>query len=215
MEQNFQTSFIPKKPMIEQRAVEKRPIGLFLVIAISFFLVMVLVSAGAYFYRDYLTKSIVQMENDLTKAKGRFEPAEISKLKLLDKRLNASGDILSKHIAISPIFEALNALTMKTIRYTKFSYDLTNIKIIVKMSGQAVGYRSIALQADLFTKNKNLIDPVFSNLSLDDKGNVLFDLVFSVDPSFVDYQQVLKTGENSSPTPGSSVDNTINPGTIN
>ena len=50
----------------------------------------------------------------------------------------------------------------------------------------------LALQSDLFTQNKNLIDPVFSNLALDDRGNVVFDLEFSVDPSFVDYKQVLQ-----------------------
>jgi hypothetical protein len=59
------------------------------------------------------------------------------------------------------------------------------------MSGQAIGYRSIALQADLFTKNKNLIDPVFSNLSLNEKGNVIFDLEFYVDPNFINYKQTL------------------------
>ena len=63
------------------------------------------------------------------------------------------------------------------------------------MSGAAVGYRSIALQADLFSQNKNIIDPSFSNLSLDEKGNVLFDLEFGVDSSFVNYQQVEKTTE--------------------
>ena len=59
------------------------------------------------------------------------------------------------------------------------------------MSGVAIGYRSIALQSDLFAKNKNLIDPVFSNLTLDNSGNVVFDLEFSVDPNFVNYQQAL------------------------
>jgi len=193
MDQNFQTSFIPKKPMIEQTIVAKRPIGLLLIISISIFLTIILVSVGVYFYKDFLTKSVIKMESDLNLAKNRFEPSKISQLKTLDKRLRSGNEILSKHIVISPIFEALQILTMKTLRYTKFSYDLTGNKITVKMSGQAIGYRSIALQADLFKKNKNLIDPSFSNLSLDDKGNVLFDLIFSVDPSFVDHKQVLKT----------------------
>jgi hypothetical protein len=88
---------------------------------------------------------------------------------------------------------------MKTVRYTKFSYVLGTDKkaqIIIQMSGQAVDYRSVALQSDLFnTKDeaKNFINPVFSNLTLDDKGNVLFDLQFSVDPSFVNYKQTLLT----------------------
>ena len=139
------------------------------------------------------------MINNLNLAKNRFEPSKITELQVLDKRLRASSEILSHHVAITPIFEALAAITMKTVRYTKFSYDLeTNkdVKVVVKMSGLAVGYRSIALQSDIFTtkdEGKNFIDPVFSNLTLDDKGNVLFDLEFSVDPRFINYQQMLLT----------------------
>jgi hypothetical protein len=82
---------------------------------------------------------------------------------------------------------------MKTVRYTKFSYEVTEKgEINIKMNGQALGYRYIALQSDLFSEEKNLINPVFSNLTLDDKSNVNFDLSFSVDPSLVDYEEKLQ-----------------------
>jgi len=194
MEQNFQTSFIPKKPILEERAVASRPIGLLVIVSIFILFAVLLASGGLYFYKGILTKNITKMEGDLNLAKNRFEPSKINQLQVLDKRLEASNTILSKHVAVSPIFQALQTLTMKTVRYTKFSYSLgteKDPKIMVKMSGQAVGYRSIALQSDLFKKNKYLLDPAFSNLSLDEKGSVLFDLEFSVDPSFVDYKQML------------------------
>ena len=195
MEQNFQTSFIPKKPVIETMPTEKRPMSVLLIISILLFLTMVLVSAGAYFYKGVLTSSITKMQNDLNLAKNRFEPSEITKLSLLDKRLQFSSEILSKHIAIHPIFDLLEANTLKTIMYKDFNYaidDKTN-NVSVKISGQGEGYRAIALQAEMFSKNKNLIDPVFSNLSLDDKGNVSFDLLFDVDSNFLNYKQVIKT----------------------
>ena len=195
MEQNFQTSFIPKKPILEERAVSTRPVGLLTIISIFIFFTVVIASGGLYFYKGVLEKNIVKMKNDLKIASNRFEPQKIQQLQTLDKRLHSSNEILSKHLAISPIFKALQDITMKTVRYTKFSYDLgtdKNPKINIKMSGIAVGYRSVALQADLFAKNKNLIDPVFSNLTLDDKtSNVLFDLDFSVAPDFVDYKKML------------------------
>lgn len=203
MEPNFQTSFIPKKPMVQEHATTRRSVGFLTVIAIFILFTVLLATGGLYFYQITLKKSITKMEADLNIAKNRFEPAKITELQLLDKRLRASTEILSKHVAVTPIFEALSAITMKTVRYTKFSYDLGAGKdaknansVNIKMSGQAVGYRSIALQSDLFTtrdEGKNFIDPVFSNLSLDDKGNVLFDLEFSVDPSFVDYKHMLET----------------------
>jgi hypothetical protein len=204
MEQNFQTSFIPKKPMVEEKITTRRSMGILVIISIFIFLTMVLVSGGAYFYKGVLTKNITKMKSDLELAKNRFEPSKIAQMKTLDKRLEASNEILSKHIIISPIFQALQEITLKTIRYTDFSYAFTgegNNKILVKMKGQGIGYRSIALQADLFTENKNFIDPVFSGLTLDSKGNVIFDLEFFVDPSFVDYKQTLKTSSEDTNLP--------------
>ena len=196
MEPNFQTSFIPKKPMVQERASATRSVGFLIVISIFILFTILLATVALYFYKGIITKNIMQMEKNLNLAKNRFEPSKITELQVLDKRLKASSEILSKHIAITPVFQALQSLTMKTVRYTKFNYDFgteKNAKVIIKMSGLAIGYRSIALQSDLFAKNKNLIDPVFSNLALDDKGNVLFDLEFSVDPSFVDYKVMLLT----------------------
>jgi hypothetical protein len=215
MEQNFQTSFIPKKPMIPERVVSSRPVSLLTIVAIFIFFTMILATGGLYFYGQIQKKNIAQMENDLTLATQRFEPTKILELQSLDKRLNAANEVLSNHIAISPIFEALQAITLKTISYTNFSYSFgndntssndTNSNISIKMSGVAEGYTPIALQSDLFATNKNLIDPVFSNLSLDDKGNVTFDLNFSVDRDFVNYEKVLKAASDASTSDTSTTD---------
>jgi hypothetical protein len=194
MEPNFQTSFIPKKPMVAERAVSRRSVGIFAVISIFILFTVLLVSLALFFYKGVLTKNIADMLNQLNVAKNRFEPSKITELQVLDKRLQASTEILGKHIAVTPIFQALADITMKTVRFTNFSYDLgtdKDAKVTIKMNGLAVGYRSVALQSDLFAQNKNFINPVFSNLTLDDKGNVIFDLEFSVDPSFVNYKQML------------------------
>ncbi|MFA6520555.1 MAG: hypothetical protein WCT44_03040 [Candidatus Paceibacterota bacterium] len=196
MEQNFQTSFIPKKPIIPERVSSSQPIGLLFIIALLILFVVLLSTGGLYFYKGIVAKNISGMENTLNLAQGRFEPSKIADLQVLDKRLRAANEILSKHISISPVFDALQKITLKTVRYTKFSYDLgteKNSKISIKMSGQAIGYRYVALQADLFAQNKNLIDPVFSNLTLDNSGNVIFDLEFSVEPSFVNYKHTIAT----------------------
>ena len=169
MEPNFQTSFIPKKPMVKEHETASRPIGLLTILSIFVLFTVLIVSGGLYFYKGIVAKNIKQMEDTLALAKNRFEPSKITELQVLDKRLNASTAILSKHVAISPIFQALQAITMKTVRYTKFTYDYAGgpaDKISVKMSGVAVGYSFLALQSDLFATNKNFIDPVFSNLSV-------------------------------------------------
>ena len=194
MDQNFQTSFIPKKPIVKDRISTTRPVGIFFVASIFILLVVLLATGGLYFYKGVLNKNIVDMQNSLTLAQNRFEPSKIAELQVLDKRLRAATQILSQHVAITPIFTVLESSTLKTVRYTKFSYTLgtgQSPTVDVQMSGVAIGYRSVALQSDLLATNKSFINPVFSNLTLDNTGNVLFDLEFSVDPNFVNYKQVL------------------------
>lgn len=194
MEQNFQTSFIPQKPIIKENVVSSRSVNIFLIISIFVLFTVLIGTGGLYFYKGIVAKKITNLENSLNLAKNRFEPSKITQLQTLDNRLKASSEILAKHLTIVPIFKALEQLTMKTVRFTKFSYSLgtedsTNIK--VSMSGVAIGYRSIALQSDLFAKNKNLIDPVFSNLTLDTSGNVIFNLNFFVSSDFLNYKKTL------------------------
>ncbi|HYD90955.1 MAG TPA: hypothetical protein VEA37_05640 [Flavobacterium sp.] len=195
MEPSFQTSFIPKKPIIEHRTSAPRTISFFFIIAVFVLFTVIVATAGLYLYKGVLGKKLVQMDSNLTLAKNRFEPSKVTELQTLDKRLRSSNEILSKHVAITPIFEALGALTLPTVRYTKFDYHINEDGVmLVNMSGQAVGYRSVALQSDLFSTKeeaRNFINPVFSNLTLDNSGNVLFDLEFSVDPSFVNYKHTL------------------------
>jgi hypothetical protein len=202
MDKDFQTSFIPKKPMIEKRANASQPMGLFSIVALFVLFSVLILTGGFYFYKGTLAKDLEKKKNDLALSKGRFEEAKISELQLLGKRLKASNDVLSKHISVSPIFSALQAITMKSVRYTKFDYtrEEANGKFLVKLSGQSTGYRSIALQSDLFTeKAKYFIDPVFSNLTLDDKGNVNFELTFYVDPNLVNYKKNIVPQDLTSP----------------
>lgn len=194
MDQNFQTSFIPKKPIIKERVASTQSVGILLVAAIFILFTVLLATGGFYFYKGVLSKNITDMKNTLVLAQNRFELSKIAELQVLNKRLSAATEILSKHLALTPIFAGLETITMKTVRYTKFSYVVGTEKtpsIKIKMSGVATGYRSVALQSDLFGASKNFFNPIFSNLTLDASGNVLFDLDFSVDPSFVNYKQTL------------------------
>ena len=210
MDKDFQTSFIPKKPVTQSRI----PIGAsssFLNIVTMFIFLAVLISTAILFlYYKSIERNISQMQNDLVLSKERFNPAQIQSFQVLDKRLKSSTDILNQHIVITPIFQTLQELTMKSIQYTKFDYTLGTPEqpdILVKMSGVANDYRSVALQSELYAKNKNLIDPVFTKLSLDDSGKVMFDLDFSVDPKFLNYKSNFIATKNMNSTVTTSSNN--------
>ncbi len=192
----FQTSFIPKKALTEERPVRTRPVSLFLFLATIIFVASVASAGFVYFTEAGLKRGVAGMRSDLDAAAAAFESDFIADLQELDRRIASSKKILENHISISPIFESLQTLTLKSVQFTKFEYKIlgsgASASIAVKMSGKTDEYESLALQSDALTKNKYFKDPIFSNLNIDEKGNVLFDVTFTVDPNLVLYGEAAK-----------------------
>jgi hypothetical protein len=197
MDKEFQTSFIPKKTVIESPKKIRSGGGVVNLISFIVFLASLIAAGGAYFYRESVKTNIEEYKRSLAIAKNQFEPSLITELQILDKRLNAATTILDKHIAVSPIFVLLEEVTLPTVRYSDFSYEVdtaTNL-VNVTMKGEAKGYNFIALQADLFDDNKFIKNPIFSDFVLDQTGNIDFNLTFSVDKSLVSYESFLDREE--------------------
>lgn len=195
MDQNFQTSFIPKKALAEDRVERPKSVSIFLFLGTILLIASIIGAGFVYFYKTTVERKIVQQKADLQKAEGAFEGDFIQELQTIDRRINAANEVLSNHIIVSPIFDVLSQSTLKSIQFTKFSYNVvgsgSSAEVRVQMSGRATGYTAVAIESDELTKNKYIKDPVFSNLNLDDQGNILFELTFSVDPKLVLFNEVI------------------------
>lgn len=203
MDNELQTSFIPKKPAVDERTSKVRSTNIFSFLATIIFFASIITAGGLYFYSGILTSQITDMEQSLDKSKSAFEPSLIANLQSLDKKLSSAKEILLNHVTVSPIFKSLEELTLKSIRFTKFTYAFMNdtvpaspkaspagSKIQVKMSGQTLrGYTPIALESNKLSENKYIKDIVFSNLTLLPSGGVSFDLDFNIDSNFILFEK--------------------------
>ena len=68
------------------------------------------------------------------------------------------------------------------------------------MSGKAKSYNSVAYQAKVFSSEPAFKNAVFSNLDLDQSGNVVFEFDAQIDPSLVTYQNNIAAYKNISNT---------------
>ncbi|MFA6392701.1 MAG: hypothetical protein WCW54_01265 [Candidatus Paceibacterota bacterium] len=192
MENSFQTSFIPKKPVMAGGAQTsvKGTTSITTVVSVFIFVVMLLSAGGLYFYYNfYLLKNKEALSANLFKIRDSFDKNTIAELEMYDKRTTASTQILGSHIVLSPLFELINELTLPSIQYTDFSHNTLNNTFSVKMSGIARDYKSIALEADVFNTDKGRMfkDVIFSNLTENKNNYVTFDLEFNVDPLLLSY----------------------------
>ena len=160
---------------------------LLLLFAIVIFVASVALAVGVFLYGRYLVTENSAKLVQLERAKAGFQPALIQQLTRLDDRMHAADRVLSAHIAPSLFFRALEEATLQTISFQTLDFQVAeNQNLTVKLAGVAESVNSIALQADLFSKNGVISSPIFSNIARQSDG-VHFNLTAVVDPSAIKY----------------------------
>jgi hypothetical protein len=193
MEPTFQTTFIPKRS-VAPITTQTKPAGwvsLLGFLATVVFIGSIVAYGILFFYNKQLTASIANSQVGLNRQSETFDSNIVLELNDVNRRLQAADMLLEKHTVITPLFKSLDDITLKSVRFTNFSIQTPtaeNPNTSVKMTGVAQGYDMVALQLDTFSRNRFLKDPIFSNLVPDQKGDISFDLTFTVDPSFVLYK---------------------------
>ena len=191
-----QTSFIPKKTLVvtEQKPVAgKTPFQLVPFLLVLIFLGSGFLSAGVFLYDRLLTSTLNSKKETLRHNMEAFEPATIKEIQRLDRRLRASSEIIGNHMALSNLFAILERSTLPTVRFDNFAYSASDEKgkATLSMRGAARSYGSVVSQSDTFGAAKGIKNPVFSDLNLDQQGNVVFSLSAELDPSVLKYSFVL------------------------
>lgn len=195
MESGIQSSFIPQDAAVQTKVPgAPRPSGLHDLLFLA--AIVLLVASGAlagavFLYAEYLGTSETSKIEQLKRAKEAFEPSLIQELTRLDDRMHAAEQVLTTHIAPTSFFKALSDSTLTTISFRSLAFEATDPQnITVKMSGVAQSVNSIALQADLFSKNGVITNPIFSDINRQADG-VHFNLKALVNPAAVNYIQEL------------------------
>ena len=197
MDGKFQTSFIPKKPVVSAVKARKSGMSLFMVLAIFIFVISLVLAGLVFVGRKYLSAELKKDEESFKKAQEVFDPLTIETLVKLDKRIESGKKILSKHVAILPIFDFLESKTLKNIRFKNlgliFSEDGT---ASLDIKGEAKNFSAVALQSDVFAESKELKNPIISDVDLTLTGGVTFSFKSEVDPSLVLYKNARDIEDN-------------------
>lgn len=193
MDTKFQTSFIPKKPVLDSPGrLSPSSVSVFLIVAIIIFIVTLSAAGGLYIYRKTLLGRIDTANKLLVKAKNSFESSLIDSVKVLNRRIEAAKQLVTAHTALSPIFDVLEKETLATVRFDSLNYELKDSGGVLRLGGQGKNFNSVALQSDIFGKDKSFKSPVFSDLNPDLGGNIVFKFSATIDPKLTAYANAYK-----------------------
>lgn len=188
MEPQFRTSFIPKQPIAQTAQSPSRVASFVTLAALIVFLISLALALSAFLYEQFLKTSIARKGESLQRAEAAFDPALLQELTRLDARINSADELLGKHVAASALFRFLEEGTLASVRFNSFNYAVTaDNRITLAMRGEASSFGAVALQSDVFGKSRFIREPIFSNLTLNQEGNVVFDLSAFVSPDLVSF----------------------------
>lgn len=185
------TSFIPKESLMQDRTPRtprRSPFVFLNLIGAGILIVTVLAAGGIFLLKSYTEQSIATKRTSLDRQRAAFEPATIEELLRLDRRINASSALLKSHYALTLVFDDLESRTGENVRFKTFKYEPAGPgRFAISMSGTAKSFNSVAVQSDAFGKSGIIKDPIFSNLNLDQSGNVIFEFSADVDPTRINF----------------------------
>ena len=194
MEPKFNTSFIPKRPVISTTSSIMTKIystNIFSVIATVFFLVTIIISGGLYFYKRVLTNQINQASSDINTAREALQIDKIQDLIDANVRIKASKNLVEKHVMVSKLLLLLETLTIKNVRFTKFTYT-NNGTPNLSSSAEAQTYNALIQQEKIFSENEFIKNPNFSNFVLTTNGKIVFDFNTTLVPDLLSYKKSIE-----------------------
>lgn len=203
----------------------------FVVIALfGVFIILLLVSAGMYFYMSSLEKKIEGKKSELSQYEGSLKGVPIEEIKAISTKLKVTSQLVREHPFVSTVLKIIELSIEDGITWNTFSItlsDKTN-NYILNLAGISKDYSSIYRQAEVFKKepySKYLSKIEVSPLKLpDDKGNIKFTMSMNVSikgilPDSVVVEEStkeeakLETATTPSVTGGASVPPVISPTT--
>lgn len=201
MEGKLQTSFIPKKPVVETKAHNGPTTNIFSMIAWFIFIVALASSVGVYFYQQYLNKSLEAKNVELTNIVNNFKiNTSIDHFAQLDAQLKAVNGIINRHLAFTAVLDLISDATIRSIQFTdlRYAYDDGGDKTSLSLNGKGVDFASVALQSDRLSTLTHFRDQNFSGISLDKSGNVMFNFSASIDTNVLKYKDTLNASSTDS-----------------
>ena len=195
MEVKMQTSFIPKKPIIESSS-EGSGVSLFLLLSIIAFIVAVAMAGGVWLWQKSLVSQIEKDKIDLAAVKDSYEEGTINPLIRLNDRIEESKLLLSRHIAITPVFIFLekNIIQNVQLKSLKFAY-IDNTKINIELSGIAKDYDALSRQSDAFGAphlRDYISEPVISDFNLNPDSTVSFSFKALINSQWISAEKILE-----------------------
>ena len=197
MEHTFETSFIPKQPLLKSEGGmgRRESVSLALVLALVVFFVTAAVAVGAYFYKLEVDKRVLALAEELQNAEKNLSIDEIAIYKHINERMIMAKGLINEHNAFSAVLNFAEDGVADNVGLTGLSFvDNSQGDTVINLTAEAPGYGEVYFQAESWRKMKPLVRSVrVDMLQLSpETGVVTFGVTVVIDPTQITYPGLLE-----------------------
>jgi hypothetical protein len=204
MEPKFNTSFIPKKPIVADSGIISRAPeakNIFTTIATAVFILTLFATGAVFLYKNILIRQVSDADKALNDARSAFETDKIQSLLDLNARILAAKNLLEKHVVSSEVLGLLQSLTVKRMRFSSLGYKNSDGSPVLTLKGEVQTYNALAEQSRIFSQSEFIKDQKFSDFSLGENGNIGVSFFGILDPKLTSYKEVVQSLSLVNPNP--------------
>jgi hypothetical protein len=204
MEQNFDTSFIPKRPIFKEEASVRRhePIPVVTLFGFAIFFAALIITGVVFYFSQKEAKAVESLATELATEKERFNPQAIEELKAVSVRLKFAKDVVDNHVAASPLLDLIQDVTIKSVYYTGFDLkreEKTGYSL--RLQGKAPSYGMLYAQMQAYRAEPKIRSVEIGTNQLDERsGEATFEVTLVLSPEVMKYiPKVVATPEVPAP----------------
>jgi hypothetical protein len=180
------TSFVPRQPAPDQRRALRGGHNLFLVVSLFVLGLAVLAAAGTYAYGRYLSHELQVKSEELATAQRGVNEDQVEEFVRLRDRLTHGRDLLDNHVALSQVFDVLEAQTLVSVRFSSLDLKIADDHTAqIEIDGTARNFNALAAQSNAFASEKGIRRAIFSGIVVNPNNTVNFKLTADLDSRLV------------------------------
>lgn len=206
MEQKFQTSFIPKKPIIGTMAgssIQKlapEPRSIFMTIAIVVFVLSLASVGAAYGWKAYLQSVQKDYKTELNNRESEFNIKDIERLKHINVQIDTAKNLVNNHLSASAVFDLISKFTIEKVRFLSLdlSQDAGNSgDLSLKLQGEGTSLTALAFQSQVlgsleeYNLRSSVKNPIMSDPVKQLDGSYSFEFSASIDRDALSYKKTV------------------------
>jgi hypothetical protein len=150
--------------------------------------VVFLLAISLFIYGRILSVNLARKDAALAEAEKNIDTTTVESFVQLRNRLDYSGTLLSKHVALSNFFKALENILPATVRFNSLHINVDQSGYVkLEGTGTAKTFNALAAVSTSFAQDGRIKDAIFSKITVNANNTVSFALTASLDPKLVAY----------------------------